>query len=171
MKRKSNSPIENGMRQALLFSLPRAGLCVTDLTHERTGAMFDPDHPDLLLVSTESDEPCGDVYGTGDEEWTLYSDVSLGTYRIDLLLQTFYGHLAIECDGHEWHERTKQQAAYDRARDRELLAHGLATVRFTGSEIHHSAARCAQEVYAVMRHIDDRESSHVHARTEIRRRA
>jgi len=80
------------------------------------------------------------------------------TYRVDIILvHRRFDHtqddrpvlLAIECDGHEFHDRTKQQAAYDRARDRELLLLGIATVRFTGSEIHHSAERCAHEALKI----------------------
>lgn len=43
--------------------------------------------------------------------------------------------LVVECDGHDFHERTKQQAARDRSRDRRLQAAGFTVFRFTGSEI------------------------------------
>ena len=45
--------------------------------------------------------------------------------------------IAVECDGHEFHEKTKQQAARDKARDRD---------RFTGSEIWKDPGACADEV-------------------------
>ncbi len=75
------------------------------------------------------------------------------TYRVDILLApglpaARFG-LAIECDGHEFHDRTKQQAAYDRARDRELLLQDITTIRFTGSEIFHSPERCANEALKI----------------------
>lgn len=38
----------------------------------------------------------------------------------------------IECDGHEFHERTKRQAARDRSRDRAIQAFGYRIFRFTG---------------------------------------
>jgi hypothetical protein len=44
---------------------------------------------------------------------------------------------------------TTGTTAYDRSRDRELLLIGIPTVRFTGSEIHHSAERCADEVLKI----------------------
>lgn len=53
--------------------------------------------------------------------------------------------LIIECDGHDFHERTKEQAAKDRARDRDMTAAGFPIMRFTGSEIHKNAAACAQQ--------------------------
>lgn len=78
------------------------------------------------------------------------------TYRVDILLlplrpATRMFGLAIECDGHDFHDRTKQQAAYDRSRDRELLLHHvpITTIRFTGSEIFHSKERCAGQAMQV----------------------
>ena len=58
----------------------------------------------------------------------------------------------VECDGHEFHERTKEQAARDRSRDRELTLNGWTVLRFTGSEVHKSAAMCAEQVFeAILR--------------------
>jgi very-short-patch-repair endonuclease len=52
----------------------------------------------------------------------------------------------IECDGHEFHERTKQQAARDRSKDRAAQLVGHAILRFTGSEIYNKPRICAEEV-------------------------
>lgn len=41
----------------------------------------------------------------------------------------------VECDGHNYHERTSEQAKRDRKRDRDLTSQGFTVVRFTGSEI------------------------------------
>lgn len=41
----------------------------------------------------------------------------------------------IECDGHEFHEKTKEQASNDRARDRFLTKRGFYVLRYTGSSI------------------------------------
>jgi very-short-patch-repair endonuclease len=54
--------------------------------------------------------------------------------------------LVVECDGHEYHERTKAQAARDRNRDRELQAAGFTIYRFTGSEIYNDPVKCADSV-------------------------
>lgn len=69
-------------------------------------------------------------------------------YRVDFLLilgsrpvhrQCF----AIECDGHEWHEKTKQQVARDKLRDRRMILDGIVPIRFSGSEIHRAPAACS----------------------------
>lgn len=63
-------------------------------------------------------------------------------YRLDFVS----GALCIECDGHEFHEKTKEQAAHDHQLDRRLVRAGWLVLRFTGSEIWHDAAACVDEV-------------------------
>lgn len=55
--------------------------------------------------------------------------------------------IIIECDGHDFHEKTKQQASRDKKRDRDLTTLGYAIYRFTGSEIFKNPSRCFDEVY------------------------
>jgi very-short-patch-repair endonuclease len=68
----------------------------------------------------------------------------VGDYRVDFLLTmrlrpatgaTRTARMVVECDGHEWHERTRQQAQRDRARDRAIQALDLPVYRYTGSEV------------------------------------
>jgi very-short-patch-repair endonuclease len=73
-------------------------------------------------------------------------------FRVDFILghahpsdDWFTETLAVEIDGHDWHERTKEQAAADRARDRSLLAECIHTIRFTGAEVNASPSKCAAE--------------------------
>ena len=52
-------------------------------------------------------------------------------------------------DGHDFHERTREQAAHDRSRDRYFQAAGLTLLRFTGSELHGDVDRCVADVERV----------------------
>jgi len=54
--------------------------------------------------------------------------------------------VVIECDGHEFHEKTKVQAARDKARDRKLASQGFRVFRLTGAEIWRHPGRSAYEV-------------------------
>jgi hypothetical protein len=56
--------------------------------------------------------------------------------------------LIVECDGHDFHERTKEQAARDRKRDRLAQHKGTPVLRFTGSELWNRSWECALEVIA-----------------------
>jgi len=71
-------------------------------------------------------------------------------YRIDIASEVdFMGktyRFAIECDGHEFHEKTKEQAFRDKKRQRDLTALGYHVIRFTGSEIWHNPSKAAHEV-------------------------
>jgi very-short-patch-repair endonuclease len=53
----------------------------------------------------------------------------------------------VECDGHEFHEKTKEQAAQDKRRDRTLQSLGFKVFRFTGMEINNDVLSCAEEVF------------------------
>lgn len=75
----------------------------------------------------------------------------IGPYRADFLLSMVYKEeqiamLVVECDGHDFHERTKEQAARDRKRDRWFTQHSLSFLRFTGSEIHRNPFQCTDEI-------------------------
>ena len=78
--------------------------------------------------------------------------VQCGSYRVDFL---FIGYcfeealaiVAVECDGHDFHEKNKEQAARDKSRDRDLALMGIQVMRFTGSEIHRDAVRCVKQVF------------------------
>ena len=54
--------------------------------------------------------------------------------------------IIVECDGHDFHERTKEQARRDKKRDRYMAAAGAVVLRFTGSEIWADAEACVDEV-------------------------
>lgn len=58
--------------------------------------------------------------------------------------------VVVECDGHDFHEKTKAQAERDRKRDRAMTAEGYRVFRFTGSEIWRDPFACAAEVMAFL---------------------
>ena len=58
---------------------------------------------------------------------------------------------AVECDGHEFHEKTKEQVRNDRKRERFLMKNGYTVIRFAGSEIYDDAQKCALEVWEIIK--------------------
>ena len=92
------------------------------------------------------------------EAFACGPQIKCGRYRVDFgvismtaLLPILY---AIECDGHDFHEKTKEQVARDRSRERALQAAGIRVVRFAGSEIWNEHWWCVQEFLAVDRAVD-----------------
>ena len=55
--------------------------------------------------------------------------------------------LIIECDGHEFHEKTKEQVAYNNERDMELKKMGYDVLHFNGRQIYIDPIKCANDVY------------------------
>jgi very-short-patch-repair endonuclease len=85
----------------------------------------------------------------------LYSQPRVEAWRPDFMfclwdMEHEVGRIVVECDGHSYHERTKEQAAHDRSRDRQMLLLGIKVMRFTGSEIYRDAAGCAHQVHEVI---------------------
>lgn len=93
----------------------------------------------------------------------IYPQEQIGDYRVDFLLTlilndhlTFLedesdvlisgkSQLVIECDGHDFHEKTKKQASRDKERDRALQDCGYIVFRFSGSDIYNDAFNCVIE--------------------------
>lgn len=86
----------------------------------------------------------------------LRPQVQLEGWRVDFLIHAYdfarkggpqgWMKLIVECDGHDFHERTKEQAARDRSRDREVQLNEYSVLRFTGSEIYANAWECVSQV-------------------------
>lgn len=80
----------------------------------------------------------------------IFPQSQVGPYRADFLIcgalndDCFW--IVVECDGHDFHEKTKYQARRDKARDRWMQAQRIVVFRFTGQEIFENARRCADEV-------------------------
>ena len=77
------------------------------------------------------------------------------TYRADFLFSTEYNEsfeykkdyrLVIECDGHEFHEKTKEQVKKDNERDYDLKSNGYDVLHFSGSQIYNDPLGCAIKV-------------------------
>jgi len=82
--------------------------------------------------------------------WFIEPQVTLLGARVDFLIGVYPKvdgqFVIVECDGHDFHERTPKQAARDRSRDRAFQAAGYKIFRFTGTEIHRKPSECARDV-------------------------
>lgn len=93
----------------------------------------------------------------------IFPQAQIGKYRADFLIVSKFvcgptiHHVVVECDGHDFHEKTKEQAARDKARDRDMATLGCHVLRFTGSEIYRDADRCAAQVSEFLHELELRE--------------
>lgn len=75
----------------------------------------------------------------------LHSQYSDEGFRIDFAIISKSRRVAVELDGHDFHERTREQASNDRARDRKLQLAGWTVFRFTGSDVWKDPAACVKQ--------------------------
>ena len=89
-----------------------------------------------------------DLFAKNEDGVSLFPQCWLADWPVDFVLVDHDSRraLVIECDGHDFHERTKEQAAKDRSRDRALQQLGCTVFRFTGSELYRDPFRKAMEV-------------------------
>jgi very-short-patch-repair endonuclease len=119
----------------------------------------------FLLVGQDSG---GVIFGEppdgydGDDWFFIKEQEAVKQYRADFVIGLVEfpnaQRLVVECDGHDYHERTKDQAARDRQRDRQMQSEGLKVFRFTGSELYRDAIKCAGEVVSELYRIHYRNS-------------
>lgn len=95
-------------------------------------------------------------------EWAITQDRAelipqkqIGKYRVDFYFSytSDQGELVefvIECDGHDYHERTKEQAQHDKKRDRFFTEKGYIVLRYTGSEILREPHKLTEPIYTIM---------------------
>lgn len=82
----------------------------------------------------------------GQQEIRLRRQVRIGRYVVDFIVDDTTNKIIIECDGHQFHEKTAYQVQHDKSRDRELQKAGFKVLRFTGSEITRNPLQCALDV-------------------------
>jgi very-short-patch-repair endonuclease len=133
-----NSPIEELFLSALLAECSRVVRAIVLAENQIVYRARENDGPECLTIATQ--------FGVGPyradfhltmRDYVCYEPVSMWKE---------YRRVVVELDGHEFHEKTKGQAAHDRKRDRFFVAQGLPVLRFTGSEIVKSPSNCAREV-------------------------
>lgn len=135
----------------------------TDKTESPIERIFLVAFVSRLFMYSESNEVVGTPTGY---EWgqrsgssiVILPQASIGKYRVDFLIAykmaatqenepIKYQELIVECDGHDFHDRTKEQAQRDKARDRKLQSGKRQVFRFTGSELFRKPVECAAEVF------------------------
>ncbi|MFN8132097.1 MAG: DUF559 domain-containing protein [Solirubrobacteraceae bacterium] len=91
---------------------------------------------------------------SGGSGFDIEPQARVAGHRVDFLVR-MWGEsengrrqvgMVVECDGHEWHERTREQAARDRRRDRDIQNAGYPVYRYAGSELWRDVFAAAEEV-------------------------
>ena len=70
----------------------------------------------------------------------IYGDEIVNSYLNDNFV------LIIECDGYEFHQKTKKQVEYDNKREYDIKLLGYDILRFSGSEIYNDVDECVIKI-------------------------
>lgn len=139
IKSKVESPIEE------LF-----GCAYATNSRLSTAIIFDVMKPRMSLEEVLAETKAETRFGSLPTH-RLAPQVIVAEYRVDFLVVIARGSaistVAVECDGFNFHDRTPQLAARDKSRDRTLLMHVDAVLRFTGSELYRDPPGCAAEAF------------------------
>jgi hypothetical protein len=117
---KADSPIESILGAAVMLCFQKGGKALA-LASEPA-----PTSARLLLIPQFK----WLIYRS---DWAIYNPKTTGA-------------LLIECDGKEFHSGP-EQIAHDQKKDQAAHDLGFLTMRFTGSQIHRNADRCAKEIF------------------------
>lgn len=77
-------------------------------------------------------------------------------YRADFIIRGYDSHIhdwfqwVIEVDGHDFHEKTKEQSQRDKLRDRTIQNSGYRILRYTGSEVWKNPGAIVTEITAAL---------------------
>lgn len=91
----------------------------------------------IVLLTLE-----GLIIQLGQESLNVRPQMKIGKYTVDFLIE--YNpienpdkqiKIVVECDGHDFHEKTKKQVMKDKIRDRYFVKKGYLVFRYSGSEI------------------------------------
>lgn len=116
----------------------------------------------LNLISTIKFNPYIDVVDIINQE-TI--ECGKKKYRVDFLIPVIYKNqenicFIVECDGYEFHQKSKEQVKKDNERTRNLQKQGYEIIRFSGSEIWKNVNECALEIKRIIfsrcKYIDSR---------------
>lgn len=91
---------------------------------------------EIMEILKQENIKCGDNIYIAD-----FVIVAHNTNTHDLV------NFVVECDGHDFHQKTKKQVERDNMRNRNMALNGYPIIRFSGSEIYDHSYLCARETF------------------------
>lgn len=128
---------ESPMEQLLAIEMERLGVC--NIEH------FNPFVKVNELLNQGEININGKTYYADFLFTVSYFKKVKGEFKADCIKK-----FVIEVDGHEFHQKTKEQVEHDNERQRALQKAGYEVIRFSGTEVYHKSYKCASEVLSVI---------------------
>jgi very-short-patch-repair endonuclease len=111
---------------------------------------FSEVNPPYLFNNIDATTSCGrGVY--------IKPQYKINKYKVDFMIHShgiapeeYCTPVVIELDGHDFHDKNKQQRAYEKSRDRHIVKSGFRILHYTGSEIFADPFKAAYEVLCMI---------------------
>jgi len=139
----TESPIERLMMLSLITYAVN-DLCDIDIFDNKYNSWFDFYRSIPCEYRTVKIKPQA-VLGEFKVDFLIEYDQTSADDKNELISES--SKLIVECDGHDFHDRTSEQAKKDRQRDRWLQRMGYPVYRFTGSEINKDVFECTDHIF------------------------
>ena len=113
--------------------------CVARLDYYRSKYKITPIE-ELMLSILECCRNFINIEYDINQEIGINFQKKIGKYIVDFQVNATWSDTSviIECDGHDFHEKTKEQVTKDKIRERFLVENGYKVLRFSGSEIYNN---------------------------------
>ena len=79
-------------------------------------------------------------------DFDIWEQFPIDNFRVDFLIGFKDRHVAVECDGRDYHHASREQIDRDRQRDSKLAELGYKVIRFPGTQITNDPFHCAADV-------------------------
>lgn len=111
---------------------------------------FSPIERIMRVILIDVEDRLNNQYGIENRPFlSVVPQYKVGNYRVDFLVELWgqnNNKYVIECDGYNFHEKTKEQIKYEKQRERFLVEEGYKVLRFSGSEIYSNFEKITQEL-------------------------
>ena len=104
---------------------------------------------DLSIFDCENGmKPVSETFSVANDD---NKDFGFEGYKPDFIISGKHSpfNYAIEIDGHQWHEKTKEQASYDKRKDRIYVKNCYVPIRFAGTDVYHNVIQCVKEIIEI----------------------
>jgi len=107
----------------------------------------------MFIILVDVENRLETRFNIGTPVLNVKPQTKIGKYRADFIVNLFCvngcNQYVIECDGHDFHEKTKEQAQYDKQRERFFVQNDYRVLRYSGSEIYKCFWKIGEELYSI----------------------
>jgi len=128
------------------------------IKEEHTIIINDGDDTKISYSPFFKNEICNILLFIGEHgiKFSIEHQIKIDKYIADFVIMADKVKYVIEIDGHDFHEKTKEQVRKDKQRERNLMKLGYKVIRFTGSEVYNTCDKCWLDLFTIILNDNDK---------------